>query len=353
MKFALVNDTHFGVRNDNLKVAAHQKKFYDEVFFPYLREHNINHIVHLGDVFDRRKYISFTSLRAAKEMFFDPAQEYGISIDLLVGNHDSVYRNTLELNSIELLCREYDRVTEHSSPKEIELDECKFLLIPWICNDNELETVDLIKETQAQIVLGHLELSGFAMNKGYIQTEGRDHQMFEKFDMVCTGHYHHRSSDKNIYYLGAPYEMTWQDYEDDRGFHVFDTKTRDLARIENPLKLFHKIWYDDEKISIDDIPGLDFSQCNSGYVKVIVTNKTNPYMFDMFISKLEDCQLINLQIVEDHLHLDLDNDEDIIDEAEDTVTILDNYVEGLEINANKDKVKTVLRTLYNEALTIT
>ena len=353
MKFALLNDTHFGARNDNLKVATHQKKFYDEVFFPYLGEHNIDHIVHLGDVFDRRKYISFTTLRAAKEMFFDPAQKYGIGIDMLVGNHDAVYKNTLELNSIDLLCKEYDQVFEYCSPQEIELDECKFLLIPWICNDNETETLNLIEETQAQIVLGHLELRGFAMNKGHVQTEGRDYQTFDKFDMVCTGHYHHKSSDKNIHYLGAPYEMTWQDYEDDRGFHIFDTRTRELTRIVNPLKLFHKIWYDDEKITFDDITKIDFSQCNNGYVKVIISNKTNPYMFDTFISKLEECQPINLQVVEDHLHLDLDDDEDIIDEAEDTVTILDNYVEGLEISANKDKVKTVLRNLYNEALTIT
>ena len=112
MKIALVTDTHYGARNDNVKVAEHQKRFYDEIFFPYLKEYDIKNIIHLGDVFDRRKYISFTSLRAAKEMFFNPSREQDIRVHMLVGNHDSVYRNTLELNSVNLLCKEYPNIIE-------------------------------------------------------------------------------------------------------------------------------------------------------------------------------------------------------------------------------------------------
>ena len=76
-------------------------------------------------------------------------------------------------------------------------------------------------------------------------------------------------------------------------------------------------------------------------------------MFDSYIERLEKNELINLQIVEDHLNLDLEDTDDIINEAEDTVTILDKYVDGLEISADKDKVKTLMRELYNEALSIT
>ena len=75
MKIALVTDLHFGARNDNQKVAEHQRLFYDNVFFPYLDEHNITNVIDLGDTFDRRKFISYTSLKSAKEMFFDPLKE--------------------------------------------------------------------------------------------------------------------------------------------------------------------------------------------------------------------------------------------------------------------------------------
>ena len=353
MKIALVTDLHFGARNDSLKVAAHQKKFYDDTFFPYLKEHNIKDVIDLGDTFDRRKYISFTSLKAAKAMFFDPLARDNIRTHVLVGNHDAVYKNTNDLNSIYLLCSEYNNILEYNNPEQKEFSGCDILMLPWICKANEKETFELIEKTNAQVVMSHLELKGFQMSKGYIQHEGMDHTMFDKFDVVCSGHYHHKSTEKNINYLGAPYEMTWMDYNDERGFHVFDTDTRELTRIINPHKLFHKTWYDDKDLQFEDVMKIDFSIFKDTFVKVIIKDKTNPYLFDTYINKLEQQELINLQIVEDHLHLDLDDDNDIINEAEDTVTILNSYVDGLEISVDKEKLKTVMLNLYNEALSIT
>ena len=353
MKIALVTDLHFGARNDNLKVAAHQKKFYDEIFFPYLKEHNIKEVIDLGDTFDRRKYISFTSLKAAKAMFFDPLARSNIQTHMLIGNHDTVYKNTNELNSVYLLCQEYNNIWEYNTPHQQQFPGCDILMLPWICLDNQQETFDIIEKTNAQVVMSHLELKGFQMNKGHIQQEGMDHKLFNKFDVVCSGHYHHKSTEKNIHYLGAPYEMTWMDYDDERGFHVFDTETRELTRVINPFKLFHKLWYDDQDLQFDDVMGIDFSMYTNTFVKVIIKNKTNPYLFDTYIDRLEKNDLINLLIVEDHLHLDLDDDEDIISEAEDTLTIVNSYVDGLELSANKEKLKAVMRNLYDEALAIT
>ncbi len=352
MKVALVTDLHFGARNDNLKVAAHQKKFYDEVFFPYLKEHNIKEVIDLGDTFDRRRYISFTSLKAAKAMFFDPLKENGIKTHMIVGNHDAVYKNTIELNSIYLLLQEYDNVIEYEKPTDVQIGGCDILMLPWICAGNQQETMLAIEHTKAQIVMSHLELKGFEFMRGHIMHDGMDHKVFDKFDMVCSGHYHHKSTEGNINYLGCPYEMTWQDYQDEKGFHVFDTETRELTRVANPYNMFYKLWYDDQEMDFDDIAKIDFDQYKDSFVKVIIKNKTNPYLFDSYIERLEKNELINLQIVEDHLNLDLEDTDDIINEAEDTVTILDKYVDGLEISADKDRVKTLMRELYNEALSI-
>ena len=353
MKIALVTDLHFGARNDNLKVAAHQKKFYDEVFFPYLKEHNIKEVIDLGDTFDRRRYISFTSLKAAKAMFFDPLKENGIKTHMIVGNHDAVYKNTIELNSIYLLLQEYDNIIEYEKPTDVQIGGCDILMLPWICAGNQQETMLAVQHTKAQIVMSHLELKGFEFMRGHIMHDGMDHKVFDKFDMVCSGHYHHKSTEGNINYLGCPYEMTWQDYQDEKGFHIFDTETRELTRVVNPYNMFYKLWYDDQEMDFEDIAKIDFDQYKDSFVKVIIKNKTNPYLFDSYIERLEKNELINLQIVEDHLNLDLEDTDDIINEAEDTVTILDKYVDGLEISADKDKVKTLMRELYNEALSIT
>ena len=231
MKIVLVTDLHFGARNDSVKVAKHQKRFYDEVFFPYLKENNINTIIDLGDTFDRRKYISFTSLKSSREMFFDPLKENNITTHMIVGNHDTVYKNTNELNSVNLLLKEYDNVIEYEAPEDIEIDGCKILILPWICPGNHQESMTAIKATKAQVVMSHLELKGFEFMRGHFMHEGMDHTIFDKFDLVCSGHYHHKSTEGNINYLGTPYELTWQDYEDPKGFHVFDTETRELTRI--------------------------------------------------------------------------------------------------------------------------
>jgi DNA repair exonuclease SbcCD nuclease subunit len=352
MKIALVTDLHFGARNDNIKVALNQKKFYDEVFFPYLKEHNIDTVIDLGDTFDRRKYISFTSLKAAKSMFFDPLKENNITTHMIVGNHDAVYRNTNELNSVYLLTQESSNIIEYHQPTEINIGGCEMLIVPWICKDNEKQSYQMIKGTTAQIVMGHLELKGFQMNKGYVVQEGADHTIYDKFDMVCTGHYHHKSTEKNINYLGSPYEMTWMDYEDPKGFHIFDTETRELTRVVNPNRMFYKLWYNDTNLTFEEVMAMDFTPYQNAYVKVIVSNKTNPYLFDTYVDKVEQADPINLQVVEDHLHLDIDDDEDIVNEAEDTPTILESYVDGLDIATDKEKVKELLRSLHDRALSI-
>ena len=204
---------------------------------------------------------------------------------MIVGNHDAVYRNTNELNSVYLLTQEYPNIIEYHQPTEINIGGCEMLIVPWICKDNEKQSYQMIKGTTAQIVMGHLELKGFQMNKGYVVQEGADHTIYDKFDMVCTGHYHHKSTEKNINYLGSPYEMTWMDYEDPKGFHIFDTETRELTRVVNPNRMFYKLWYNDTNLTFEEVMAMDFTPYQNAYVKVIVSNKTNPYLFDTYVDK--------------------------------------------------------------------
>lgn len=353
-KVCLITDQHFGARNDSKRMHDHFENFYQDVFFPYIKENNIDTVIDLGDTFDRRKYISFTSLKRAKEMFFQPLADNNIKLHVLVGNHDSVYKNTLEVNSVDLLLEEYDNITTYVGPEVIELGGCEIMMVPWICDANEESTFLLADKTSAQVLFGHLELSGYQMYKGGFIDHGISDRWLQKFELVCSGHYHHKSNRGAINYLGCPYEMTWSDYDDQKGFHVFDTVTRTLEFVPNPYKMFYKLWYDDTDMHMEQLLKLtsQFEMFAGKTIKVIIKNKDSPVLFDLFIEKLEAVDPLHIQVVTDHLHLDLEDDDTIIDEAEDTITILDNYVEALEVKNNKVELQTLLRSLYSEALMI-
>ena len=146
--------------------------------------------------------------------------------------------------------------------------------------------------------------------------------------------------------------MTWSDYGDEKGFHVFDTDTRELTFVPNTYKMFHKLHYDDTDKQISEVVNIDFSVYSETFVKLIVRNKTNPYCFDMFVDKLEKAGVYNVQVVDDHFHMDMENDDDIISEAEDTLTILSKYVNQLDDSVDKQPLDILMRELYQEALSV-
>lgn len=351
MLIAILGDVHFGARGDSSQFHSFFKKFYDNVFFPYLRNNNITHVIQLGDVFDRRKYVNYQTLKNAQEYFFEPINKEFKSW-LLVGNHDTYYKNTNEVNSLNLLLKQYSNIVQIHNASEVMFDDVSMLMVPWIAPDNQVSIVESIKSSRSHICLGHFELNGFEMYKGTVCNTGMDADIFDKFDVVLSGHFHTKSKRGNITYVGTPYEMTWSDFNDPKGFHILDTDTRELRFIENPYRMFKRVFYDDSNKTVMDVISQDFSQYADSIIKVIIKNKNNPFWFDTFIERLEKVGLIDLQVVEDHLNLNLEDDDDIVNEAEDTLTILSKYIDQLDIDVDKTKLDVLLRELYNEALSM-
>ena len=351
MKLCLLGDTHFGCRNDALSFHDYFEKFYRDVFFPYLDEHKIDTVVQFGDLFDRRKYINFVTLSRSRQYFFDELEKRNIKLHVFVGNHDTFYKNTNDVNSPELLLKDYDNISIYNEPVEYSFDYLNVALLPWVNSGNYQESIDFINNTKAQVLFGHLELAGFEMYRGAFNDHGMSADLFKKFDIVATGHYHHKSSRGNIHYLGTPYEMTWSDFQDPRGFHILDTETRDMQFVQNPYRMFNKIHYSDLDKTMDDVLDINLDMYRNTFVKVIVQNKNNPYWFDLFIDRLEKNGVVDLQVVEDHFNLNLEDDEDIVNEAEDTLTILRKVVEQVDSGSvPKKELDNFLSSLYTEAL---
>ena len=352
MKLAIINDTHAGARGDSMLFNEFFFKFWEGTFFPYLKENNIKHIVHLGDVVDRRKFINYVILNSWRKRFFDVLVNEGISMDIIVGNHDVTYKNTNEINAMHELFAHYDNINVYIDAVEMEYSGLPVALVPWINSSNYENTIDFLQETKCEVVMGHFEIAGFEMDRGSICHTGLDTKLFDRFDMVLSGHFHHRSSSGSIYYLGNQYEMTWADYNDTRGFHVFDTNTRELEFIPNPNKMFHRLSYDDKVQDFAFWKEYDYTSLEGTYVKVVVVNKQNPYMFDLVIDNLQKANVADIAVVEDFSDVSVNEDLDLIDQAEDTITILNKYIDGLTNNLNSDKMKSLMKELYVEAINL-
>jgi len=350
MKLAILGDCHFGMRGDSIIFHKYIEKFYNNIFFPYLKENNIDTIFQMGDLFDRRKFINFNSLYLCRKYFFDKIQKNNITFYSMLGNHDITYRNTLEVNSSQLLLNEYKEFTIYDEFTTKEFDGVSIDIVPWLCDENENEILEKIKQSRSQICFGHFEIQGFEMDKGNISQTGIDKTILDKYDIVLSGHFHHKSDNGHIFYVGTPTQMTWADWKDSRGFHIFDTDTRKLEFIKNPYEIFHKINYDDRDKSLDDYKNFDFEKYKDNYVKVVVLHKQNPYLFDYLTDNLYKIGAADIAIVEDHNDDIIENEADIINQAEDTMTILSKYIDSLTLNVDNEKLKTIMRELYVEAL---
>ena len=342
MLVSILTDTHYGFSKASRLFHDYFELFYKNIFFPTLDEKNIKNVIHMGDVFDNRKGIDYWSLDWSKRVIFDEFKKRDITCYIVVGNHDIHFRNTNEINSVDLLLREYDNIKVFSEVSEYKLGNTDILFVPWINKENQVNSFKKIEKTKCKVAMGHLELNGFRANHSIIMDHGFDPKLFDKFDRVFSGHYHTRSDNGKIFYLGNPYEMFWSDLKDTRGFHIFDTETLTHTPVNNPYRMFYTIYYEDT-----DYKTFDVEDYENKIVKVIVRKKTNIENFEKFIDKLNSINVAQLKIVE---NFDLNQSESFeAFESEDTLNILNKYVEDFEINLDKTKIKKIYQEIYQEA----
>ncbi len=346
-KIGIIGDFHVGGRNDSIHLMNYQLKFLNDQFVPYLLKHKITDFVCLGDLFDRRQYTNHKTLDVWKEKFFDPLLTSGIKMHVLVGNHDCPFKHTLKANTIDLFLSHYDNIVIYDTPKTYILGENSFSFIPWICQDNESDVNEFIKSSKDSICFGHLELVGFDMYVGHTATEGMSKDVFKSFSMVYSGHYHHRSHSDNIYYTGSPFEFTWADYDDQKGFLILDTVSHSKRFIRNEYSLFHKIEWNDENQGTSYWKSFDTSDLCGKYVKLVVVKKTDPYQFDLLVDQLYNCGAADFKIVEEFCDIYVDDD-DIA--TEDSLSLVESYIDQANIDADKPKLKSMMKSLYLEAM---
>ena len=347
MKIAIINDTHFGARGDSQIFFDYFMRFFDDVFFPYLEEHNIDTIIHAGDLMDRRKFINFNILNQVRTRFMDKLKSKNIKMHCILGNHDVYYRNTNEINSIRELFS--NDLTLYEKPEVVNFDGLDIALLPWVNKTNKDQCVEFIKTASAPILIGHLELNGYQVMRG-VDFHGMDKDPFDRYEKVLSGHFHCRQEKENVYYMGTQYQITFSDLHEKKGFHVLDTESRDIEFIENPHMMFYCLTYNDSSGPLD-LDSLNFSNMKNAFVKIYIEHKKHPYSFDRYMDKLYEAGVSKITTVDDANNSSWQQEE-IVDLAQDTVTLINNEVDQLEEVKDKSKLKKLIKDLYMESLSL-
>jgi len=345
MKIAVISDTHFGVRNDSPLFLEYSFKFFDQIFFPYLKEHGIDTVIHMGDLLDRRKFVNFNTLSQVKRRFFGPMKEMGIKLHCIPGNHDVYWKNTNDLNSLKELF--HHDIHLYEEPTTVEFDGCSMLFMPWINKENEEACILALDSSTSPVLVGHLELDGYEVLRGVKHHGGMGDKILEKFDLVLSGHFHCRHKQGNVWYLGTQYDLSFADVHEHKGFHVFDTATQGIEFVENPYKMYHKLYYNDTET---DYSGLKCDKYRDTYLRIVVTRKRNETAFTGLCESLIAAGVANLSIVEEYA--EETTEESRVDISKGTLELINDAIDEIQLDVNKEKLKNTIRELYVDSLSL-
>ncbi|QIG70617.1 DNA repair exonuclease subunit 1 protein [Rhizobium phage RHph_I1_18] len=320
----VISDCHFGIRKTSKPHRDNLVKFLREIYFPKLDELGIKHVINAGDMFDERKKIDTSDAYTCRAEYYDKLKARGITEDLIIGNHDIYMRESNMVNSATAVLGSFIddgtlRIHEEAS------EQNDFLFVPWINKSNYDRSMEVITRSKKRFCIGHLELNGFTLHRGQVCTKGYESDPFDKFELTLSGHFHFRSRQRNIVYLGSPTQHNWQDVGDVRGFHTLDTETGELTFYRNPFEIYATTIYDNKLLTTQQL-----EQYRDRYVRVYYNEIEKESQFkkyrEQLVSVAHDVQTIKVATsVEDGETIVIDNT-DV--EVEDTITMLQNESKG-------------------------
>lgn len=349
MKIILLADLHIGAKQGAQVMIDHQKKFFD-FMFDYIDKNNIDTIIQLGDANDGRKYANYKVINFAYECLYDVLESRKITYHTLIGNHDVFYKETLDITSSNLLLRNYKYIHVHDQPTTLCFDNVTFDIIPWICNDNQQQCLDYIANSTSDYCCGHFAINQFPVFGSVLYQEGHDRALFKHYKQVFSGHFHTRSHQANISYIGTPYQLTWSDANTSNGFVVFDTQTLTWEYIDNPDRYYYYVTYDDSNPT--NTTNVDLLNLENSYVKLIVNSKSKPFLFNNFINRIFGKHPADVKIIDQQL-IDLSNKTIVKQDGQvkQTIDLITDYINNSEVT-DKQQLITLMQSLYNEALTM-
>lgn len=339
MKICILGDLHFGIKNHDTRIAQAQACFFDRVLFPYLKSNNITTIIQTGDFFDCRRAIKHATMASVRRF---ASTKNGLNWYVLVGNHDLALKECMHPNACTEILSVYENFTIIDKATTINVDGIDIDLIPWICQENKKDIKSYISKSVSKYAIGHFELSGFYYYKG-LASDGENKGFLSDYIQVWSGHFHTRSENGNIRYVGTPYQLTHGDADDSRGFEVFDTETKEIEFVQNPFNLYTKIYYNYNTFDKDSVQNY-----KDMHVKIIIEDRGNAAAFDMLIEEFGKVAytvdvIDNFDVVSTDSSLKID--------ITDTLKIISDYIDELDEQPPvKKEIKKIMTALYKEGI---
>jgi DNA repair exonuclease SbcCD nuclease subunit len=338
---AVVGDLHFGVRLNDDRYLKFQIESW-KAFIADLKKKKVTRIIMLGDFFDDRNYISVKILN----IILNEVIKHNMTMIMLVGNHDALFKNTNRVNAPELLFGKSKNIRIVSEPEEIEINGQPVLFMPWINKENQETALKMIKSTKAKICFGHFELTGFEMTNGIVCRAGMQPKLLKKFKRVVSGHFHLKQQLDNISYIGSFYQQTWADYDDQKEYWLMDLKGWSFAEYHSSRQIFRKFHFDADNPITDE----HIEQAKECYVKVYLNYKLKKKE-EMILSKLME-SAIKCDVINNLILLENSMDDEEISMSEDFIEIFEGYMELQDDLDKKLKagVMKLIKSTYAEAL---
>lgn len=348
----MVSDVHFGVRNNSEKYLTMMESFFLETLSGVIKENSIKDLRILGDLFDCRNNINVRTMNYVLNIFRKMLTDFGdLNITILIGNHDAYYRNRLDVNSLEILKDVSDRIRIIDCVTEETINGKNIIMFPWLVDDSpEKKKFDEACKGKKKwdLCLGHFEIKGFEVTKGNVDEDGVDSGKFKNFKRVFTGHYHIRNTKGHISYLGCPYQLTWSDYGDEKGIHIYDLDKNETQFIPNKSSPTHI------KINMKDVISGDkevLGQIKGNYIKLIIEDKFSEVKVIKALSKIESLSPVKMDI--DNQYVEEIDDSDVeLDSINDPISFLVDYISNIELEESIESKKLVdfIKELYQNCV---
>jgi len=341
-KICCFSDVHIGVHQNNVFWHNVSRKFFEWVK-DELPKHGIKDIVICGDLFHYRDEISVNTIQIASDLL---AILKDFKIIMLVGNHDSYYKDRSDVNSLSPFSG-WPNIHVVSQVETVDIFNKKLTFVPWGTNLKEI--------TKSDVVFGHFEIETFKMNSHKICDHGmKVSDLLSRGNLVVSGHFHIRDERKydsgTILYLGSPYQMDFGDYEDTKGVHILDINTLKYKFIENQDYPKHKKVHLSELVKEKGLSENVKDIFSKNIIKFIVDKNIAADEIDFLLKKLSTLNpiSINVDYAVNFNKFEINNEGNCDLSGVDIPKAIEEFVNMLEIN-NKKEIIDYTVELYKKA----